>query len=510
MPVTVFVGPSLPAEECRALLPQASLRPPAEQGDLLHACDADGADVLVLVDGTFHQNLSVWHSEVCYLLSRGVTIFGASSMGALRATETETFGMIGVGTIFEWYRDGVVVADDEVALVHGDADSGYRNLSIPLVNIRASLQAAVADQRLGKRSAELVIRSAAALYYPNRHILTIVERCRAAGMSALTARRVTAALGEHLVDQKQLDARACLERVNAFLRGDWQPPQRPKFDFTRSSVFETLYNLDRRVPEHDRIRLQEVGEFAALHHPDHVDIRTAALNRELVVFLGMLIGIKPSPEEISAEALRFRSTQHLATDGDLATWLKANALGETDLGEYLAQEVVCRTLRTWIAFARGFDRGLKPVLDELRRRGVFPLLAEQAAEEKLLAEAFSSRSDYADVDSISSAVLATRHATRGGASITGDARLWAQENGFEGVDDLADGLRRSFIASDVRERVLAHMSRLAMSTDLSAMDGRAPDRWVDRSRSHDLHPKPRAVPDALSTSSDVGEAGIRP
>ena len=37
-----------------------------------------GAEIIGLIDGTFHQNLSVWHNEVCYVLSRGVAVFGAS------------------------------------------------------------------------------------------------------------------------------------------------------------------------------------------------------------------------------------------------------------------------------------------------------------------------------------------------------------------------------------------------------------------------------------------------
>jgi hypothetical protein len=40
-------------------------------------------------------------------------------MGALRAAELHTFGMVGVGRVFEGYRDGVYEDDDEVAVVHG-------------------------------------------------------------------------------------------------------------------------------------------------------------------------------------------------------------------------------------------------------------------------------------------------------------------------------------------------------------------------------------------------------
>ena len=62
--------------------------------------------------------------------------FGASSMGALRAAELHTFGMRGVGEIFERYRDGVLEDDDEVAVSHASADHAYRELSVAMVNLR--------------------------------------------------------------------------------------------------------------------------------------------------------------------------------------------------------------------------------------------------------------------------------------------------------------------------------------------------------------------------------------
>ena len=40
-------------------------------------------------------------------MSEGVPVFGAASMGALRAAELHEFGMRGIGRIFEAFRDGV-------------------------------------------------------------------------------------------------------------------------------------------------------------------------------------------------------------------------------------------------------------------------------------------------------------------------------------------------------------------------------------------------------------------
>ena len=69
-------------------------------------------------------------------------------MGALRASELDTHGMIGVGKVYEWYRDGVIESDDEVA-VSTNPDT-FEPISVPLVNIRETLKAALASGLLNK------------------------------------------------------------------------------------------------------------------------------------------------------------------------------------------------------------------------------------------------------------------------------------------------------------------------------------------------------------------------
>jgi hypothetical protein len=139
----VFVGPSLPADEVAALRPGATILPPVEHGDLLRL-PARAGDRVFIIDGLFMRAAPVRHREILLLLERGVTVAGSSSMGALRAAELWPLGMRGVGEVFRMYRDGEVTGDDEVAVVHGPAEDGYRPLSVPMVNIRVALRRAVA------------------------------------------------------------------------------------------------------------------------------------------------------------------------------------------------------------------------------------------------------------------------------------------------------------------------------------------------------------------------------
>src|SRR4051795_6166004 len=106
----VFVGPSLPRAEVAALLPDAEIRPPVRHGDLLRL-DVGAEDAVLIIDGLFLQTASVRHREIMYLLQRGVTVAGSSSMGALRAAELWPYGMRGFGEVFRLYRDGEIDGD---------------------------------------------------------------------------------------------------------------------------------------------------------------------------------------------------------------------------------------------------------------------------------------------------------------------------------------------------------------------------------------------------------------
>jgi len=58
-------------------------------------------------------------------MAQGIHVFGAASIGALRAAELDVFGMRGIGDIYEAFRDGLLEDDDEVAVLHGPEELGY-------------------------------------------------------------------------------------------------------------------------------------------------------------------------------------------------------------------------------------------------------------------------------------------------------------------------------------------------------------------------------------------------
>jgi len=205
--VVVFIGPSLPLDEAKQILPDAEYLPPAKRGDLTDAVRA-GTKTIVLIDGVFFQDRAVGHREILAALRIGISVFGSSSMGALRASEMDTLGMIGVGKIYRWYRDRIINADDEVALVY-DPET-HAALSEPMVNIRATLARARAENIIDGAGEKELLRACKTIYYPDRTYRHVILK---AEIPAELKTVLAAWIKTNAVDQKRLDAVACLTAV---------------------------------------------------------------------------------------------------------------------------------------------------------------------------------------------------------------------------------------------------------------------------------------------------------
>lgn len=240
MKIVIFLGPSLDGRAAKMTLPGAAFRPPARRGDLYDAVRG-GARVIGLVDGLFQSVPSVLHKEVLWALRQGCAVYGAASLGALRAAELHGFGMVGVGAIFAAFRDGRLWRDDEVAVIHGPAELGYAPLSEALVNIRATLDGAVAAGRIAADLGRDLADAAATLFYADRSLEAMCRVHVAQSGAALPAAELRW-LAEHRIDQKAEDARALLETIGRDL-AQGTLPQPPDFDFADTIFFSRFRGM---------------------------------------------------------------------------------------------------------------------------------------------------------------------------------------------------------------------------------------------------------------------------
>jgi hypothetical protein len=230
----VFAGPTICSAEVVGLVACVCL-PPARQGDVWRAVRAHNPAVIGLIDGVFLDQAAVWHREILWALAQGVHVYGAASMGALRAAELAAFGMRGVGRIFAAYREGIWPGfpepfedDDEVAVVHAPSEAGGAALSDAMVDIRATLLSAEADHVIDRQTCLSLAAAMKRLHFPER------SRVRLADQAPATLRDW---LKAGFVPQKHLDALALLGAVAAHQAAP-QAPFEPQFRFERALVWE--------------------------------------------------------------------------------------------------------------------------------------------------------------------------------------------------------------------------------------------------------------------------------
>lgn len=206
----VFIGPSLPVGYVAG--PSVELRPPAVRGQLLEAALA-GTSVIGLVDGEFYQSSAVTPAEVRQAAATGVTLLGAASMGALRASE-QPQRMRGIGEIYRRFAVGELTADDEVAALY--EPTTYRVLAYPLVTLRDALRVACEEQALSLQQAEQVLARVRLRPFHDRSLqLILLEATTCAAPHAASVLHGLLATPD--VDIKRRDAALLLKEVEQHL-----------------------------------------------------------------------------------------------------------------------------------------------------------------------------------------------------------------------------------------------------------------------------------------------------
>lgn len=234
------------------------VRPPARRGDIAAAA-AMRPPAIALVDGVFETTPSVWHKEILHAMAQGIAVFGAASLGALRAAELWRYGMTGVGQVFEAYRDGRLTRDDAVMVLHAPAALSYRPLTIALVDIEATLAASDLDpaERRG------LLRTATATWFKERSWETVIARYLAARRQPERGRELAITVARSERSIKQQDAAHLVETLILFMRAPVAPPRLdpPQTVFLKRLLADV--DPDRPQAQRDRGRHGEAPDARA-------------------------------------------------------------------------------------------------------------------------------------------------------------------------------------------------------------------------------------------------------
>ena len=170
----IYLGPTLSREKAIKIL-DADYRDPAKKGDfLMLSQDSDEKKYVGFIDGVFLHDYPPSPIEVYHLATRkNIELIGASSLGALRAVELEKFGMKGIGKIFQLYKNGIINADDEVAVTFVRGSNILQ--SEAMIDIRFNLFLAYKRGIITNETKKRIAKIAKNIYFPFRNYEDIIK-----------------------------------------------------------------------------------------------------------------------------------------------------------------------------------------------------------------------------------------------------------------------------------------------------------------------------------------------
>lgn len=443
MTAYVFAGPSLPHADIRALCDVVCL-PPAAQGDVYRAAQ-NRPRAIGIIDGYFEGMPSPWHKEILWAMSEGIHVFGSASMGALRAAELCDFGMRGVGRIFEAYRDEALLDDDEVAVLHGPAETGYIALSEAMVNIRATLEAAEEHEVIGASTRATLAQLAKGLFYQERSWKMLLDRAAARDIAERERTALQDWLPDNRVDLKGEDARAMLAAMQTSLAEN-PGPKTVDYVFEWTDMWDAATTFAPAVgpgtADHaSALRPERVLEELRLHPERYQRARREALLRMLALKESDRYRLVAGDDSLGRTLTKFRTEMGLFNRTDIDRWLTDNDLRPESFEGLLKEETRLDAL--WFQ--------LEPALDSfvfayLRRSGQYAPLAERSARKQrvLNARGFDDLRPGGTGPNPAE-LLAWYFEGRLARSIPEDIDRFSRESGFAHTSDFYRELSREYL-----------------------------------------------------------------
>tara|TARA_B100000959_G_scaffold285460_1_gene360249 strand:+ start:477 stop:1664 length:1188 start_codon:yes stop_codon:yes gene_type:complete len=294
--IYIFSGPTISSDCIKSILPHSIVLPPIRGADLLSLLRGKclpRPSYVHIIDGVFYSTLSVRHKEILHLLRQGIPVSGSSSMGALRAAECSANGMIGYGRIFNFYNTSSITSDDEVAVSHLPT-SPFTALTIPLINIRFTLDDLVSSAVINESSAIKILDECSSLHFTERTSSNI--------SSLPSVMKTRPNLLSDLRDWKYIDAITALENI-----ASKSITHSPVFDQETAHGSNYInYFLDS-TPNHSRwVHLENLSTFFSAgsnsNATKHKDLNLSDLfnyyNFSCALTLVKFLHIDPSEDQI--------------------------------------------------------------------------------------------------------------------------------------------------------------------------------------------------------------------
>jgi hypothetical protein len=439
----VFTGPTISPAEASGEL-EATYLPPAAEGDVYRAA-LHRPLAIGIIDGYFQSVPTVRHKEILWAMSRGVHVFGSASIGALRAAELLPFGMEGVGTVFELYRDGILEDDDEVAVAHGPAETDFVSASEAMVNIRQTLRKA---ERLGIVSAELRVtleKIGKELFYPDRNYSTMLRYALENGSSQAELTRLQQWLPNNRVNQKREDALLMLRVIRDQLE-QGLGRKTVSYSFEQTAMWQSAQRQAGEVwfdpnGHGDPVTLESLLDELRLEGPKFKEHRIAALGRFFALREAERLRFNVDEQRKSTIALEFRQKRNLMDVTAFERWLDDNNLKDDQFDALMDDEARVKWVQKLADFA---SRSCLP--EQLRLSGDYPRLVARAVHKhRVLQSARTRNLGFESIGLSYSELLQWYFKTVLGQAVPADIDKYIRDTGFASPDAFRRALLKEYL-----------------------------------------------------------------
>jgi len=353
MTACVFLGPSLPAADARALYPQCRFLPPVQHGSVYEAMQKWPLSAIGIIDGYFQHRPSVWHKEILWAIDQGVYVVGAASMGALRAAELAPFGMVGIGKVFKAFEQGAMPPfiglndDDEVAIVHGPAESGFIGVSEAMVNVRHTLDAACLAEVIDLATADILTKVAKSLHFSDRKYAAILDQARNQGVSDDKLQHFAKWLPAGKIDQKREDAIELIKHM-ASIDHVGLPANNKCFYFEKTEIFHDALQSQPYASHSESILIEQdsdVLDELRLNQEAYLSAKHMALVKSVLARhhsplspVSQWSKESHSDQQMQRSINNFRQANRLFDRANIDQWLAENDLELTELEDLMLGE----------------------------------------------------------------------------------------------------------------------------------------------------------------------------
>ncbi|TNF67751.1 MAG: hypothetical protein EP298_06670 [Gammaproteobacteria bacterium] len=319
--IIIYAETSIDKNTITKLLPNAFIDCAIKAGSLISAV-SQGYQIAIIIDGYFNFTRAIWHKEILWAIKQGVTVVGCASMGALRASELDSFGMIGCGYIYNAYKNKLTDDDSEVAL-HYYKTEKQTLATLPLINFRYLFERLKKQKKITPQTAYDCFKQIQAVFYKRRTWQAL---------ETLFDPPLFNLIKTNYVDIKYTDAFDCLKNLSALLsrhaNKDFYLPhslflKRLISDVSQKDEFSQLKeSLTNNQAKSDRVEHQDNKRIDELMKLTHLEKPLISLAYHLILDKDLQLtatGFKQSLE-------RFRLINHLQQGEEFKLWCQKKQL----------------------------------------------------------------------------------------------------------------------------------------------------------------------------------------